>query len=86
MSAMHEYMQERTGEQQKEKARPQYVGTMLREQQESGDRQQDQKGDARLRRQEAAFWPRLPVCVVMVRHEILLPAIYRIAGPITQSK
>jgi hypothetical protein len=57
VSAVHEQMQQRTGEQQQEQACSQDVGAMLREQQESADRQQNQKGDARSRRQEVSFWP-----------------------------
>ncbi len=45
MSAMHEQMQERTSEHQEEKPPIQDVGTMLREEQKSSDREQDQKGN-----------------------------------------
>ncbi len=68
-------MQERTGKQQKNEAHSEDVGAMLRKEQESGDRQQYQKGDARSRRQEATFGLRLLVYVVMVRHIILSYAI-----------
>lgn len=66
MSAMHEQMQERTSEHQEEKPPIQDVGTMLREEQKSSDREQDQKGNTGSRRQKSAFWPRRSVCVIMM--------------------
>jgi len=86
VSAMHEQMQERTGKQQQKKARSHDVGTMLREEQESADHQQDKKTEAHSRRQEPAFWFRLPVSVVVVRHAILSSATRRIVRSIIQSE
>jgi hypothetical protein len=51
---------------------------MLREEQESGDYQQDQKNDAHSRRQESASWFQLLVSVAMMRHAILSSDIDRI--------
>jgi hypothetical protein len=42
------------------------MGSMFREEQKASDRQQNQKCNAHSRRQEAAFWLRLPVRVVMM--------------------
>jgi hypothetical protein len=53
MSAVHEQMQERTSEYQEEKPPIQDVGTMFGEEQESGDCEQDQKGNAGSRLQKS---------------------------------
>lgn len=66
MSAVHEQMQERTSEHQEEKPPTQDVGTMFGEEQESGDREQDQKGNTCSRRQKSSSRLYWSVCVIMM--------------------
>jgi hypothetical protein len=71
VSAVHEQVKERTGEQQKEKTGSQHMGAMLCEQQKSPNRQQHYKANASPRRQEVAFCLLFRACMVMMRHVTL---------------